>query len=182
MENTTDKSFVWIDLEMTGLDPNHDVILEIATVITTAELTNPIQGPHCVIHQPDAILNTMNPWCIEQHTASGLTDAVKGSTTTLQQAEEQTLAFIKQHCSPQSGLLAGNSVWQDKIFLQNYMSSITDYLFYRIIDVTTLKELIRAWYPDHEEFKKDESHRALDDIKKSIAELHYYKTTFFNSF
>lgn len=174
-------SLVWIDLEMTGLEVEHDRILEIATIITDNDCNIVATGPSLVIHQPDELLNTMNPWCIEHHGASGLTKASRESTITQKEAQEQTLAFIKEYCKPKVGILCGNSVWQDRIFLQRYMPAITDYLHYRIIDVSSLKEVVTRWCTTKSRpaGPKKEAHRALEDIKESIAELTYYKNNFF---
>ncbi len=176
-----ESNLVWIDLEMTGLNPETDVILEIATVITDGQLNIIEQGPEFVIHQPEEKLAAMNTWCIEQHGKTGLTQEVRESTTTLKDAEEQTLSFITRHCQPETGLLAGNSVWQDRNFMHKYMTSIPKYLYYRLIDVTSIKELVGRWYPEdeHVEFEKKDVHRALADIYESIEELKHYKKYFF---
>lgn len=177
----SDKYLVWIDLEMTGLDSTTDVILEIASLITDNQLAIIAQGPHFVIHQPDALLTSMNEWCSKQHTASGLCDAVRASTTTIAEAEKATLNFIANYCKPQTALLAGNSIFQDRIFLAKFMPSIVDYLNYRLIDVSTVKELARRWYPGNQltDFKKKDSHRAVDDILESVRELEHYRKNFF---
>lgn len=174
-------NLVWIDLEMTGLDPNRDVILEIACLITDSQLTLIKEGPSLVIYQPKEILDQMNAWSQEQHTLSGLTQAVQRSTISVNQAEEQVLNFLRNYCKPKTALLAGNSVWQDRIFMHRYMPKIVDFLFYRLIDVTTIKELVNRWYPNNEqaEFSKKDTHRALEDIYESIAELKHYKKYFF---
>ncbi|MCA9770328.1 oligoribonuclease [Candidatus Dependentiae bacterium] len=176
-----DKNLVWIDLEMTGLDPRKDVIIEIATIITDSQLNELELGPHLIINQPSDILAKMNSEVIQMHTKSGLIDAVKKSIVTVQQAEKQTLKFIKKYCSPQTGLLCGNSVWQDRNFLFYYMPSIVDYLYYRIIDVTAVKEVVARWYPRNlnSEFQKKDTHRALEDIRESIAELKHFRQHFF---
>jgi oligoribonuclease len=174
-------TLVWIDLEMTGLDSNKDVILEIATLVTNNDLVPLATGPQVVIHQPDDVLAAMSDWCKTHHTASGLMDAVQKSTLTVQQAEEHTLAFLKQHCAPKTALLCGNSVWQDRAFLVRFMPRIVDFLHYRMIDVTAVKELVTRWYPNNERtrFLKRETHRAYADIEESIAELQHYRTFFF---
>jgi oligoribonuclease len=175
------KMYVWIDLEMTGLNPSRDAILEIATIVTDCTLTILEEGPHFVIHQPQEILDCMDPWVKELHARSGLIEYVRASTTTVSHAQEETLRFIKKHCHEKKALLAGNSVWKDKEFLERYMPRIIEYLFYRIVDVSTIKELVQCWYPtdSRREFKKREQHRALDDIRESIAELQHYRTYFF---
>ena len=173
-------SLIWLDLEMTGLNSNQDVILEIATIITDDQLTVIEQGPDLVIHQPEIALVKMGDWVKEQHTKSGLIKKVLESSVSIEQAEEQTLQFIKKHCKSNTGLLCGNSVWQDRNFLAKYMPRVIDYLYYRLIDVTAFKETIARWYPDnpHKEYIKKDTHRALDDIKESIEELRHYRTYF----
>ena len=176
-----DDYLVWIDLEMSGLEVQTDVILEIATIITNGNLEVIAHGPHLVINQPDLILETMNDWCKRQHGLSGLTKAVQESNITLQEAEEQTLEFVKLFCKPNTARLCGNSVWQDRIFLQKYMPTFLNYCNYRLIDVSSIKEVVKRWYPTNEAiyFAKSDSHRALDDIQASIDELKHYRAHFF---
>lgn len=175
------ESLVWIDLEMTGLNAEFDVILEIATIITDNSLNIIAQGPSFIIHQPDAALALMDPVVRSMHTKSGLLDNVQKSNVTIYEATEETLAFIQQHVAPKSGVLAGNSVWQDRTFLVKYMPQITNYLHYRIIDVSTVKELVQNWYPNNSQikFKKPDNHRAMEDIDASIKELAHYRKHFF---
>ncbi len=177
----TRSNFAWIDLEMTGLNPNQDVILEIACVLTDSQLTLIKEGPSFVIHQSEATLKKMNAWSQEQHALSGLTQEVQRSAMSVNQAQEEVLNFLRNYCEPETVLLAGNSVWQDRIFMRRYMPSIVDFLYYRLIDVTTIKELVDRWYPDNEqrEFVKKDAHRALPDIYESIEELKHYKKYFF---
>lgn len=170
---------VWMDLEMSGLDPDHCTILEIATIITDAELRIVAEGPDLVIHHDDAVLDAMDEWCTKHHGASGLTAAVKASTISLADAEAQTLAFVAEHCAPRSSPLCGNTIWQDRRFLVRYMPSLDAHLHYRLVDVSTIKELSRRWYPDVKAPPKSESHRALDDIRESIAELAFYRRSVF---
>jgi len=174
-------NFAWIDLEMTGLNPDHDVILEVACVVTDSQLNIIKEGPSLVIHQPKEILQQMNPWSQEHHALSGLTREVEQSTISVKQAEEQVLTFLQNYCKPETALLAGNSVWQDRIFMRRHMPRIVDFLYYRLIDVTTIKELVDRWYPmnEHRELVKKDLHRALPDIYESIEELKYYKKHFF---
>jgi len=174
-------NFVWIDLEMTGLNPDHDVILEIACIITDGQLTVVKEGPLLVIHQSEEKLNQMNAWSQEQHTLSGLIQEVRHSTISINQAEKLILNFLHSHCKPETALLAGNSVWQDRAFMRQYMPNIINFLYYRLIDVTTIKELVKHWYPNNEkvEFSKKDTHRALEDIYESIAELKHYRRYFF---
>jgi len=183
MNKTINKkqNLIWLDLEMTGLQVETDHILEIALIITDNDLNLLHEGPSLVIHQSDVILEHMDPWCIEQHAKSGLTKAVCASTITVAQAEIQVLDIIKQFCNKNAGVLAGNTVWQDRIFLARYMPTITDYLHYRLIDVSAIKELVNRWYPNdpHVKYQKQNTHRALEDIRESIAELAHYKQYFF---
>ena len=174
-------NLVWIDLEMTGLDVKKDVILEIACIITDGELNVIAEGPSLVIHQSEDLLVSMDAWPKQHHTQSGLLERVRMSSVTTEQAEDQVLTFIKQYCSLGTALLAGNSVWQDRIFLQAYMPYILQYLHYRIIDVTSIKELVARWYPNnpHVKFEKKNTHRALQDIHESIAELEHFRRYFF---
>ena len=176
-----DDYLVWIDLEMTGLEIKYDVILEIATIITDGNLNLIAHGPHMVINQPDTILDHMNEWCKKTHGVSGLTRASQESTISIQQAEEETLEFVKLFCKKNSARLAGNSVWQDRIFLQKYMPTLLDYFNYRLIDVSSIKEVIKRWYPTNNNinFTKADNHRALQDIEQSIEELKHYRKHFF---
>ncbi len=174
-----DKNLVWIDLEMTGLDARTDVILEIASIITDSNLNVIAHGPELVIYQPEEKLAHMNSFVTDLHTKSGLVTTVRESNVSLDDAAAQTLTFVKEHCNPETALLAGNSVWQDRTFLRAYMPALVDYLFYRLIDVTSVKELTLRWYPEHPEFEKKDTHRALADIKESIAELQHYRAMFF---
>lgn len=174
--------FLWIDLEMTGLDASKDVILEIASLITDTQLNIIAQGPHYIIHQPDLILDTMIPIVHTMHKESGLTNLVKISNISLERAHQETYTFLKQHCQRRNTFLAGNSVWMDRTFLDRYMPKITGYVHYRLVDVSTIKILTRAWYPEKNDPTKDEkkgTHRALDDIRESLSELKQYRTQFF---
>jgi len=166
---------------MTGLNPNSDVILEIASIITDSDGNIIDQGPDLVIHQPQEKLDAMDILVSQMHTSSGLVKAVRTSSISVQEAEQKTLAFFKQHCAPDTALLAGNSVWQDRNFLQKYMPSIVHYSYYRLLDVTAIKEVVARWYPDspHAAFEKKETHRALTDIRESIAELRHFRKYFF---
>lgn len=174
-------NLVWIDLEMTGLDLSKDVILEISTVITNNSLDIVAHGPTLVINQPDSILATMDDWCVKTHTASGLVEAVKNSKISLEQAERETLNFLKLHTKNDESPICGNSVWQDRNFLRKYMPQIDNYLNYRIIDVSSIKECVNRWYPDSvkADYKKPENHRAQEDIIYSIDELRHYRKYFF---
>lgn len=178
-----EKNLVWIDLEMTGLNANRDVILEIASIITDSELNTVAEGPSIIIHQPDEALSGMDEWVSDQHGKTGLIDAVRSSTVSLEQAEQQTLDFIRTYCETGTSPLCGNSVGQDRLFMQNYMPRIFDFLHYRIIDVSTVKELVQRWYPEssYNEYKKKDTHRALADIRESVEELKHFRKHFFVS-
>ncbi|XP_046544406.1 oligoribonuclease, mitochondrial-like [Haliotis rubra] len=172
---------VWIDLEMTGLNIETDQILEIACLVTDGQLNIVAEGPNLVINQPDSALDAMDNWCTEHHGKSGLTEAVKNSKITLPKAEQEVLQFAKMHTQPGVCPLGGNSVHADKMFLKKYMPQLVNHLHYRIMDVSTVKELCRRWCPEKYEAApiKKVSHRALDDIKESIEELKYYRATIF---
>ena len=170
---------VWIDMEMSGLDPERCEILEIATIVTDGDLQVLEEGPDLVVHQPDAVLEAMDRWCTEHHGASGLSDAVRRSTISVEQAESQTLEFLERHCASGESPLCGNSVGQDRKFIARYMPRLDAFLHYRIVDVSSIKELARRWYPELPSPTKKESHRALDDIVESIAELRYYRAHIF---
>lgn len=170
---------VWIDLEMSGLDPDQCTILEIATIVTDGELEILEEGPDLVIHQPDSVLEAMDEWCTKHHAESGLTQQVRDSSISLAEAEAQTLEFVTRHTQPGSSPLCGNSVWQDRRFLHKYMPRLDAHLHYRLIDVSSIKELARRWYPELRVPPKQNLHRALDDIRASIAELRFYRETIF---
>ena len=164
---------------MTGLEPETDHIIEIASLITDGDLNIIEEGPELVIHQPDEILDTMNEWCVKQHGESGLTQRVRDSKISLQEAEELTLKFIKKHTGRTKVPLCGNSIGQDRMFLLKYMPKITDQLHYRMVDVSSIKELAHRWYPGMSKFFKKATHRAMDDIRESVAELKYYREQVF---
>jgi len=172
---------VWIDMEMSGLDPSRERILEIATIITDGQLEIVAEGPELVVHQPDEVLAGMDQWNTEHHGASGLTDRVRASTVSEEEAERLTLEFLKLHVPERAAPLAGSSVHQDRLFLSRYMPAIDRYLHYRIVDVSTVKELVRRWSPKAFEARphKNSAHRALDDIRESIEELRYYRRAVF---
>jgi len=173
---------IWMDLEMTGLEPAKDVIVEIATLVTDDDLTIIAEGPDLVVHQPDAILATMEPFVVDMHTKSGLLDAIRLSTTTLEEAGARTLAFIKEHATdPATVPLCGNSIGTDRRFLAAYLPEIEHWLHYRSVDVSSVKELVRRWYPGirSDRPKKQGSHRALDDIRESVEELRFYRERVF---
>ncbi|TPX66937.1 hypothetical protein SpCBS45565_g04085 [Spizellomyces sp. 'palustris'] len=173
---------VWIDLEMTGLDLQKDRIIEIACIITDGDLNIVAEGPNLVISQPKELMDGMSEWCIEHHGKSGLVSQVLASNTTTQSATSQVLSFIKSHI-PISNIahLAGNSIHMDKQFLQKEMPEIINHLHYRIVDVSTIKELVKRWLPEVAQNapRKGLAHRALDDIRESIQELGYYRQAAF---
>jgi oligoribonuclease len=171
-----------MDLEMTGLDPATEVIVEIATLITDNDLNVIAEGPDLVISQPEAVLVAMDPFVVEMHTSSGLLTAIRESTITLEQAGVQTLEFIKKHISePRTIPLCGNSIGTDRRFLAKYLPEIENYLHYRSVDVSTIKELVKRWYPGLEITRptKAGAHRALDDVQESIRELKFYRENVF---
>jgi oligoribonuclease len=175
----SDDNLVWIDCEMTGLDPEKERLLEIAVVVTGPHLTPRIEGPVCVIHQSDELLNKMDAWNKGTHGRSGLIDKVKASTTTEQDAEEQILAFIKKYVSKNASPLCGNTISQDRRFLVKFMPKLEAYLHYRNLDVSTLKELSKRWKPEvFNSFKKQQKHTALADVHESIEELAHYRAHF----
>ncbi|HNX68536.1 MAG TPA: oligoribonuclease [Candidatus Omnitrophota bacterium] len=174
-------NMVWIDMEMTGLDPEKERIIEIATIITDGSLNVLAEGPDLVIHQPAAILKGMDEWNQKHHAESGLIEAVKASEMTVKKAEQLTLDVIKEFCNPKKVPLCGNSVHHDRKFLAKYMPKIDDYLHYRHVDVSTLKALVARWYPKDKDKTppKGKSHRALADIRESIDELRFYRDRYF---
>jgi len=175
-----ESNLIWIDLEMTGLDPDNDVIIEIATVVTNANLEILAEGPVYAIHQSDGVLEGMDEWNTRQHGNSGLTQRVRESTITLARAEVDTIEFLQQWVPKGKSPMCGNSICQDRRFLARGMPTLERYFHYRNLDVSTIKELARRWRPEVAEgVKKSGAHLALDDIKDSIAELEHYRQTFF---
>lgn len=173
---------IWVDLEMTGLDPETCAIVEIATIITEADLTVIAEGPSLVIHPSEAALSTMSAFVRDLHARSGLLDRIHSSSISIADAEAQTTAFLGLHCQKGTALLCGNSVWKDRAFLERYMPAVIEFLHYRMVDVSTIKELVRRWYPaSFHPPKKKEVHRAQDDIRESIEELKWYKARVFVS-
>jgi oligoribonuclease len=175
---------VWMDLEMTGLDHTSDVIVEIATLVTDDELNIVAEGPDLVVHQSPDVLARMDPFVVDMHTKSGLLDQIRASTITLEQAGAETLAFIRQHCPVERTVpLCGNSIGTDRRFLAAYLPEIENYLHYRSVDVSSIKELVRRWYPDvlAQRGWKQGTHRALDDIRESVSELQLYRSMVFAS-
>lgn len=171
--------FVWIDCEMTGLDPQRDHLLEIATFITDEQLHEIAAGPDLVIHQEQAVLEVMDPYVRSLHQSSGLLAQVEQSTVSLAQAEALTADFIAQHCTGYTAYLAGNSVWQDARFLRAYMPRVMQQLHYRMLDVSSFKLAVQAWYGPDAVMRKGNAHRALDDIRESVKELGFYRKEYF---
>lgn len=181
-QNSLLHPLVWIDLEMTGLDEDTDQILQIACIITDGRLNNIIEGEEIAINHPEEVLENMNEWCIKVHGENGLTQACRDSTVTIAEAEQRVLAFIQEHIpEPGSSHIAGNSVHADVAFLKRHMPRIIDHLHYRIVDVSSVAEICRRWFPrqHNRRPKKKFNHTALSDIKESIAQLKYYKNTIF---
>lgn len=173
------QNLIWIDLEMTGLDPQNDRIIEIATVVTDGELTVLAEGPVIAVHQSDAVLEGMDEWNTNQHTGSGLVDRVRASGFDEAQAERETLNFLQAWVPQGASPMCGNSICQDRRFLARCMPTLEGWFHYRNLDVSTLKELARRWSPAvYGGFKKNASHLAMDDIRDSIAELRHYRATF----
>ncbi|MDD3936397.1 oligoribonuclease [Rhodoferax sp.] len=175
----SDLNLVWLDCEMTGLNPEHERIIEIAVIVTDAHLTQRIEGPVLVIHQSDALLEKMDKWNKSTHGKSGLIDKVKASTVVEEEAEKVLLQFLS-HYVPKSGTpMCGNSIGQDRRFLARYMPKLEAFFHYRNLDVSTLKELSKRWAPGvYKSFKKKQRHTALADVHESIDELEHYRTHF----
>lgn len=169
-------NLIWIDLEMSGLDPERCAILEIACIVTDGELNELGEGVDLVVHQPDQVLSAMDDWCTRHHGQSGLTEAVQRSNISLRAAELRTLDYLKRFTNKGQSPLAGSSVSHDRRFIDKYMPELSAWLHYRTIDVSTVKELVKRWSSDLELPTKKNTHRALDDIRESIEELRYYRS------
>jgi oligoribonuclease len=181
MLKKSDLNLVWLDMEMTGLDPEKERIIEIAVVVTNDDCSVRVDGPVFAVHQSDALLDAMDAWNKGTHGRSGLIDKVKASTVTEAQAEADTIKFLKQYVAPQTSPLCGNSIHQDRRFLVKYMPKLEAFFHYRNLDVSTLKELAKRWRPDvYKSFKKRQEHTALADIHESIDELLHYRAGFLN--
>lgn len=179
MLQKSDKNLVWLDCEMSGLQPDRERLLELAIIVTGPNLEPRIEGPVLVIHQSDALLDKMDAWNKGTHAKSGLIDKVKRSVLTEAQAEQQLLEFVERYVPRNASPLCGNTISQDRRFLVNYMPRLEAYFHYRNLDVSTLKELAKRWRPDlHSAFKKQQKHTALADVHESIDELVYYRTHF----
>ena len=178
----SENNLIWIDLEMTGLVPDADRIIEIATVITDSALNELAEGPVLAIHQPDEVLGAMDEWNTRQHGGSGLTDRVRSSGIDTAAAEQATLSFLEDWVPKGISPMCGNSICQDRRFLARLMPTLEEFFHYRNLDVSTLKELARRWAPEvYRGFSKDSSHLALDDIRDSIAELRHYREYLMNT-
>lgn len=176
------ENLVWIDLEMTGLDPDRDHIIEIATIVTDKHLNVLAEGPMLAIHQPDSVLDAMDDWNRTHHGDSGLTERVRASTLDAAAAEAETITFLSDYVPAGASPMSGNSICQDRRFLARYMPSLEAFFHYRNLDVSSVKELAKRWRPDVADgFKKESSHKALEDIRDSIAELRHYREHFFNT-
>lgn len=169
------RHLIWIDLEMTGLDPDQDRIIEIATLVSDEELNLVAEGPVIAVHQPDAVLAGMDEWNVRTHGASGLIQRVRDSRIPESEAERLTLTFLQTYVPQGISPICGNSICQDRRFLARYMPQLERFFHYRNLDVSTLKELAARWYPDLPKFPKKESHQALDDIRESLDELRFYR-------
>lgn len=178
---TNSENLIWIDLEMTGLNPEKERIIEIATIVTNSRLQVIAEGPVFAVHQPDALLNGMDNWNTKQHNSSGLVERVKASHVSEADAEAGTLEFLKQYVTAGKSPMCGNTVHQDRRFLCRYMPLLEQFFHYRLLDVSTIKELSLRWAPRvYSGLQKESKHRALDDIRDSIDELRYYRDHLFD--
>jgi oligoribonuclease len=173
------ENLVWMDLEMTGLDPEGAVIIEIATIVADGQLRILAEGPNIAIRYPEDILSGMDNWSREHHRASGLLLRVAASPYDCSGAEQATLTFLRQHCRQGASPICGNSIWQDRRFLIKYMPELHSFFHYRNIDVSSIHELVKRWYPSLPAYEKQKAHTALSDIRESIKELAYYREKVF---
>ncbi|MBD3260857.1 MAG: oligoribonuclease [Candidatus Altiarchaeales archaeon] len=166
---------VWMDMEFTGLDPLENKVLEVATAVTDDQLNNVTAGPEIVVHQPDNVLDSMDEWNTKHHKESGLTEKSRKSSETIESAQKKTLNFLRKQTEKNQSPLCGNSVHMDRWFMKHHMPQVDRYLHYRIIDVSTIKELVERWHPQTLKYEKKNTHRARQDILESISELKYYR-------
>ena len=174
----SEQNLIWIDLEMTGLEPDHDQIIEIATIVTDAHLTEQVDGPVVAIYHDEDLIDAMDEWNTEHHGQSGLIDRIRQSAYTAAQAEQETVEFLRRYVPPRISPMCGNSICQDRRFLYKYMPELAEYFLYRNLDVSTLKELALRWAPALPVFEKRSIHLALEDIRDSIDELKHYRACF----
>ena len=172
---------VWMDLEMTGLEPEQDQILEVALLVTDEKLVPQTEGKEWILHAPAKKFSQMDEWNQNQHTKSGLWEKVLASSIPVQEVEAHILATLQAHMKPKQGILAGNSIWQDRRFIRCYMPTLDTFLHYRMLDVSSFKVMVTHWFPNGKYPKPESSHRALDDILGSMKELAYYQTLFLGS-
>lgn len=178
--NPSPENLIWIDLEMTGLDPDTDVIIEIATIVTDPQLNILAEGPVIAIHQADEILSAMDEWNTNQHGKSGLLERVRKSEYSEAQAESLTIEFLRKYVPENTSPMCGNTICQDRRFMYRRMPQLEKFFHYRNLDVSTVKELLKRWTNGQDQFVKNSSHLALDDIRDSIEELQHYRAKFFN--
>ncbi|HJL96082.1 MAG: oligoribonuclease [Gammaproteobacteria bacterium] len=179
-ETTKYPTLIWLDLEMTGLDPDSERIIEIATAVTNHDLSEIIEGPNLVIKQPEEFINNMDEWNTKQHNKSGLVESLKVTNINTEEAQKQTLEFLTVHTQKGQSPLCGNTISHDRRFLRRYMPELEAFFHYRNVDVSSVKELLKRWSPELlEGYKKQGGHRAMADVLDSIQELKYYKDKFF---
>ncbi len=179
-ETTKYPTLIWLDLEMTGLDPDSERIIEIATAVTNHDLSEIIEGPNLVIKQPEEFINNMDEWNTKQHNKSGLVESLKVTNINTEEAQKQTLEFLTVHAQKGQSPLCGNTISHDRRFLRRYMPELEAFFHYRNVDVSSVKELLKRWSPELlEGYKKQGGHRAMADVLDSIQELKYYKDKFF---
>ena len=179
-QNKNYPALIWLDLEMTGLDPDSERIIEIATAVTNEDLTEIIEGPNLVIQQPQEFIDNMDEWNTNQHNSSGLVDSLKVTNMTIEQAEQETLAFISRHTQKGRSPLCGNTISHDRRFLVRYMPELSSFFHYRNVDVSSIKELVKRLHPQLlDGYKKQGGHRAMADVIESIKELKFYKENLF---
>lgn len=177
--NVNGDRLVWIDLEMSGLDPDAESIIEIATIVTEGDLTTVAEGPTLAIQTPESLIAGMDEWNTTHHTENGLIERVRTEGVPMAEAEQRTLGFLREHCEPDKLPLCGSSVHHDRRFLRRYMPELDAFFSYRIVDVSSIKELVKRWHPRGPRFRKNSGHRALDDVRGSIGELEFYRKHYF---